>query len=594
MDYTQRHQAAMDAIRKDFDENEDEVLKVPNYSLMERFFVYGGKDPWLFFNNMWKIIYPANKKKSRNAIDDLRNELDLHRQNREFEEEMIGLFGLMKHNNTEDLNINGNWFHRTEFNCGALQLPSSTEELFAITKNRQFWFFKSIIQANVRKEAEDIPLAAFEFWTDKKVNILFEEEINKFLWSDVSSEIDGYEFGFLSLMIALIKTKKHIDLLPQHIKKEELRDTRLSKFVKLPIEIQRKELISEQEKILDFLELKTSFIMNLIKKELEKDDFIVEPYAYRNRKNLMRTYKGFQILIERKFEIFMNLILFRNIISKFWTEDFSQEVLICLVRAGMVIVNIRIWRDFLIVRDSEFETIKGSNITSRPKLQTSSTNKGSKGKRKNKTGNLDSIKDVLHAEAESKKEETKYDSDETVSAEDLDLNVSNSLNQTDPSKRSSEPILKISGYSKAQEVISISSDSEQENAEQKIAKALLWKSRPPKKCNKYIPEEVLGEKEIGWLSRRQAPSKSFPANVLESLVENMSSTEPCYSQGGNEQMPVALSSDMNYIAKHSSNTYNPSKTISSSYYGPTSLAKEVPNEGMSLRPRMVQDTLSKL
>ena len=75
MDYTQRHQAAMDAIRKDFDENEDEVLKVPNFSLMERCFVYGGKDPWLFFNNMLKTIYPANKKKSRNAISDLRDEL---------------------------------------------------------------------------------------------------------------------------------------------------------------------------------------------------------------------------------------------------------------------------------------------------------------------------------------------------------------------------------------------------------------------------------------------------------------------------------------------------------------------------------------
>ena len=115
----------------------------------------------------------------------------------------------MKHNNTEDLNVNGNWFHRTEFlNCGALQLPTSTEELFEITKVRHFWFFKSIIQANVRKEAEDIPMAAFEFWTDKKVNILFEEEINKFLWSDVSSDIDGYEFGFIPLMIALIKVKK--------------------------------------------------------------------------------------------------------------------------------------------------------------------------------------------------------------------------------------------------------------------------------------------------------------------------------------------------------------------------------------------------
>ena len=126
MDFAQRHQAAMDAIRKDFDENEDEV---------------------------------------------------------------DGLFGLMKHNNSEDKNVNGNWFHRTILNCGALQFPSSTEELFAITKVRHLNFFESIIQANVRKEAEDT-LAAFEFWTDKKVKNLFEEEINKFLWSDLSSDMD--------------------------------------------------------------------------------------------------------------------------------------------------------------------------------------------------------------------------------------------------------------------------------------------------------------------------------------------------------------------------------------------------------------------
>jgi len=58
----------------------------------------------------------------------------------------------------------------------------------------------------------------------------------------------------------------------------------------------------------------------------------------------------------------MNLLLFRNIISKVWTEDFSQEVLICLVRAGMVIANIRIWRDFIISRDSDVRKNRGSNI----------------------------------------------------------------------------------------------------------------------------------------------------------------------------------------------------------------------------------------
>ena len=127
MDYTQRHQAAMDAVRKDFDVNEDEVLKVPNFILMERFLVVGGKDPWLFYNNILKIVYSANKKKSRNAIADLRDELELRRQNFEFQEEVEGLYGIMKHNNDEDLNVNGNWFHRTKVNIGALEFPSSTE-----------------------------------------------------------------------------------------------------------------------------------------------------------------------------------------------------------------------------------------------------------------------------------------------------------------------------------------------------------------------------------------------------------------------------------------------------------------------------------
>ena len=61
MDFTQGQQAAIDAIRTDFDQNEDEVLKVPNFLLMERFLVVGGNDPWLFFNIM-KTAYPANKK----------------------------------------------------------------------------------------------------------------------------------------------------------------------------------------------------------------------------------------------------------------------------------------------------------------------------------------------------------------------------------------------------------------------------------------------------------------------------------------------------------------------------------------------------
>ena len=63
-------------------------------------------------------------------------------------------------------------------------------------------------------------------------------------------------------------------------------------------------------------------------------------------------YKALQILVERKFEVFMNLILFRNVISKFWVEEMNNEVAVRLVRAGMVLANVRVWKNFILARDS--------------------------------------------------------------------------------------------------------------------------------------------------------------------------------------------------------------------------------------------------
>ena len=68
MDYSQLHQATQDAIRLSFDENEDEVLKIPNFSMMERFLVFGDKDPWLFYNRMMENVFPADTKKSKNDV----------------------------------------------------------------------------------------------------------------------------------------------------------------------------------------------------------------------------------------------------------------------------------------------------------------------------------------------------------------------------------------------------------------------------------------------------------------------------------------------------------------------------------------------
>ena len=74
----------------------------------------------------------------------------------------------------------------------------------------------------------------------------------------------------------------------------------------------------------------------------------------------------------------MNLILFRNIILKVWTEEFSQEVLICLARAGMVLTNIIFWRDFIISRDTDVGKTGVSNLNIRPKQHRTLTSGRSK------------------------------------------------------------------------------------------------------------------------------------------------------------------------------------------------------------------------
>ena len=108
-------------------------------------------------------------------------------------------------------------------------------------------------------------------------------------------------------------------------------------------------------------------MINLIKLEFEKDSFIVKLKLYRQRKNIIRIYKCLQVLIERKYEIFINLILFQKIIVQFWDDRMSQDTILLLFRAEMVLnLNIRIWRDFIFARNSglvimEKELVKKSN-----------------------------------------------------------------------------------------------------------------------------------------------------------------------------------------------------------------------------------------
>ena len=79
MDYTQRYFAECADVKQTGDENQDVVLLIPNFSLMERFFVSGGKDPRFLYKKIMEIIYPPQTKKSNNIIEKLILEAEIRK-----------------------------------------------------------------------------------------------------------------------------------------------------------------------------------------------------------------------------------------------------------------------------------------------------------------------------------------------------------------------------------------------------------------------------------------------------------------------------------------------------------------------------------
>jgi len=550
MDWTQRHQAAMDEVRPNYGINVDDAMTIPNFSLMERYLVIGGNDSNTFYKNILKSVYPANKKQSVSPISLLKNEIESRKQLPEGKEDSGGLFGLFKETLTEDPNAIGNWFERTVTKCGAINFPRTSSELYEVMKSRHLNFFESIIQTNIRKEADSIPLIAFEFWAEKDIKKAFEKEIQKLLYNDPNSEIEGYEKGIIMLMIAMIRLKKEIDVMPMHQKKEDFFDRKLVNLRNLPIEDQREQLISEQEDILISLNLMDDYIMSFIRKDVEIENFEVETRFYRSRKNVIKTYKALQVLVERKYEIFMNFILFRNVIAKFWNEEMNNEVIVMLIRAGMVLVNIRIWKDFILARDSGLVPI--GRIVARPEPRKPIPEFYRSGKSsglisKNTSEDKELKKKIFLEEIQSK------------------------------------------------EVIEILSESEKKTSEQKTGEVVSWKNRLPKQSSKYIPEEPDIKQQLaneGWLTKRSPSEWQHIPNAIEPSRKEMLSKDTWPFERGNQCDMASMSATNPYMTKRSSSSISFSSNLVSN---PISASSKIQHgSGKELRPRVMQEALSKL
>ena len=251
---------------------------------------------------------------------------------------------------------------------------------------------------------------------------------------------------------------------------------------------------------------------------MDEDDFEVETRFYRSRKNIIKTYKALQVLVERKFEIFMNLFLFRNIISKFWTEDMNNEGILMLVRAGMVLANIRIWKDFILARDSGLIPVGAALCRS-----TSSKIVPESGK-------------FLKTGSENNPE-TKAKKGKSLQAQAI----------------------------QSQEVIELSSDSEKEISEPKKSEDFSWKQREPKMSSKYIPEEPDFKKKLaneGWLTKRNPSDWLNIPNAVEPFRKELSSKDAGPFERDNQREAASMSKDFSIMTKHSSIAITSSNLVS--------------------------------
>ena len=156
------------------------------------------------------------------------------------------------------------------------------------------------------------------------------------------------------------KFKKTILESPRGIaSKEEFFDNSMDHLRSLQKRERDDILTLELKKILWELLIPPEYFLTLYQKELDDSSFIIEKFQCRQRKNLLVIYRGLQFIIEQKFEILLNIdinkkIIFptlKEMIMEEYLSDITNDMMVCLIKAGSVIIRSEIWKYFLTARD---------------------------------------------------------------------------------------------------------------------------------------------------------------------------------------------------------------------------------------------------
>ena len=349
--------------------NEDIVLSLPNFSTIERFLTVGGGKANDIYDNMMSIAFPKSNDPPLNIMNELKNKATMNLHAVRTIDGFNGLFGIhdniftQKYKGPNDLIF---WINGSFDLHSIINLPTSIDELLKSGDERTFNFFESMYPMNIRIEAVNGLAAAFQFWNLPKVVFRLDEIMTEFLYSladfnvNPESTANVTNIGIVTMLKAICKIQKEILESPRGIaSKEEFFDNTVEHLRSLQKQERDAILTLEFKKILWELLIPPEYFSTLYQKDLDKSAFIIEKIQYRRRKNLLVIYRGLQFIIEQKFEILLNVditkkIIFptlKELIMEEYLSDITNDMIICLIRAGSVIIRSDIWKFFLTARD---------------------------------------------------------------------------------------------------------------------------------------------------------------------------------------------------------------------------------------------------
>ena len=174
--------------------------------------------------------------------------------------------------------------------------------------------------SNIRKDAENGLYSAFQFWNLPKTRKRFDElldvyVLNKDLSNSPEFTYGATSFGIVTMMRAIINLQRTLLSCPEGIyDKDCFIDNTLMNFRTMSKEERDLTLMMELKRILWEVNVPSEYIKSLCQQELNSDSFVIEKQQYRRRKNLLLCYRGIQFLLERKFEVFINITICQKVI----------------------------------------------------------------------------------------------------------------------------------------------------------------------------------------------------------------------------------------------------------------------------------------